>query len=41
MEILGLGQGTGSPVETTRLRTEWSRWAAAAGFGRFVGLNDW
>ncbi|HJW42487.1 MAG TPA: hypothetical protein VJ476_14820 [Rhizomicrobium sp.] len=41
MEILGIGQGTGSPVETTRLRTEWSRWAAAAGFGRFIGLNDW
>jgi|SRR6185437_927995 hypothetical protein len=41
MEILGIGQGTGSPVETIRLRSEWSRWAAAAGFGRFVGLNDW
>ncbi|HEY0107843.1 MAG TPA: hypothetical protein VGB91_17300 [Rhizomicrobium sp.] len=41
MEILGIGQGTRSPLETTRLRTEWSRWAAAAGFSRFVGLNDW
>jgi len=41
MEILGLGQGTGSPVETTRLRSEWTRWALAAGFHRFVGLNDW
>jgi hypothetical protein len=41
MEILGLGQGTRSPTETTRLRTEWSHWASAAGFGRFVGLNDW
>ncbi len=41
MEILGLGQGTGSPVETTRLRTEWTRWARDAGFGRFAGLNDW
>lgn len=41
MEILGIGQGTGSPVETTRLRSEWDRWAIAAGFRRFVGLNDW
>ncbi|MEI9990645.1 MAG: hypothetical protein WDM86_11455 [Rhizomicrobium sp.] len=41
MEILGIGQGTGSPVETIRLRSEWSRWALASGFGRFVGLNDW
>ena len=41
MEILGIGQGTGSPVETTRLRSEWSRWAQSAGFARFVGLNDW
>jgi hypothetical protein len=41
MEILGIGQGTRSPMETTRLRTEWTRWAASAGFGRFVGLNDW
>lgn len=41
MEILGLGQGTDSPLETTRLRSEWSRWASAAGFARFVGLNDW
>jgi hypothetical protein len=41
MEILGLGQGTNSPIETTRLRAEWTRWAAAAGFARFIGLNDW
>jgi hypothetical protein len=41
MEILGIGQGTGSPSETTRLRAEWARWAAAAGFARFSGLNDW
>ncbi|MEJ0027908.1 MAG: hypothetical protein WDN01_17930 [Rhizomicrobium sp.] len=41
MEILGIGQGTGSPVETIRLRTEWGRWAVASGFRRFVGLNDW
>ena len=41
MEILGLGQGTGSPTETTRLRAEWARWAVAAGFGKFLGLNDW
>ena len=41
MEILGLGQGTHSPIITARLRSEWTAWAAAAGFGRFVGLNDW
>lgn len=41
MQILGLGQGTRSPIVTTRLRSEWARWAAAAGFGRFTGLNDW
>ena len=41
MEILGLGQGTNSPIVTTRLRSEWTRWAAAAGFARFIGLNDW
>ncbi|MEJ0043765.1 MAG: hypothetical protein WDM81_16775 [Rhizomicrobium sp.] len=41
MQILGLGQGTHSPMVTTRLRGEWTRWAAAAGFGRFIGLNDW
>ena len=41
MQILGIGQGTRSPIETTRLRAEWTRWASAAGFGRFVGLNDW
>jgi hypothetical protein len=41
MEILGIGQGTNSPRETTRLRAEWTRWAASAGFARFIGLNDW
>jgi len=41
MEILGIGQGTNSPIETTRLRSEWTRWATAAGFAKFVGLNDW
>ena len=41
MQILGLGQGTRSPIVTTRLRSEWTRWAGAAGFGHFVGLNDW
>jgi len=41
MQILGLGQGTKSPIVTTRLRTEWTGWAAAAGFAHFTGLNDW
>jgi hypothetical protein len=41
LEILGLGQGADSPRLTTRLRTEWSAWAHAAGFAQFVGLNDW
>jgi hypothetical protein len=41
LQILGVGQGTRSPVETVRLRTQWTRWAQAAGFTRFVGLNDW
>jgi hypothetical protein len=41
LQILGLGQGTRSPIETVRLRSEWSRWAAAAGFAKFTGLNDW
>jgi hypothetical protein len=40
-EILGVGQGTRSPKETVRLRREWSGWAKAAGFAKFVGLNDW
>ena len=29
------------PVDTVRLRDEWTRWAHAAGFARFQGLNDW
>ncbi len=41
MQILGIGQGTHSPMETTHLRAEWTRWAAAAGFAKFLGLNDW
>jgi hypothetical protein len=41
LDILGLGQGTRSPGKTVRLRDEWTRWAHEAGFGRFVGLNDW
>ena len=41
LAIFGLGQGTGSPMMTARLRGEWSGWARAAGFGEFVGLNDW
>lgn len=41
LQILGLGQGTRSPVETVRLRREWTGWAKAAGFQRFQGLNDW
>lgn len=41
LQILGVGQGTGSPVMTMRLRSLWSRWAAAAGFAKFTGLNDW
>lgn len=41
LQILGLGQGQGSPEETKHLRAEWSRWAGAAGFQTFSGLNDW
>ncbi|HEX3673614.1 MAG TPA: hypothetical protein VHU87_05025 [Rhizomicrobium sp.] len=41
LQILGLGEGTGSPSETVRLRSEWARWARQAGFARFQGLNDW
>lgn len=41
LQILGLGQGQESPEKTKHLRSEWSRWARAAGFGSFVGLNDW
>jgi len=41
LQILGVGQGTRSPVETVRLRTQWTRWAQAAGFAKFLGLNDW
>ena len=41
LQILGLGEGDRSPSETVRLRGEWNRWAHAAGFARFQGLNDW
>jgi hypothetical protein len=41
LQILGLGEGTRSPVKTGRLRSEWTRWAREAGFARFEGLNDW
>jgi hypothetical protein len=41
LAIYGLGQGSGSPVMTARLRTEWEGWAKRAGFSRFEGLNDW
>ncbi|MGD0191573.1 MAG: hypothetical protein ABSD74_12600 [Rhizomicrobium sp.] len=41
LDIFGIGQGTRSPSKTERLRYEWTRWAQAAGFGRFSGLNDW
>jgi len=39
--IYGVGQGTGSPVLTNRLRYQWENWARLAGFARFQGLNDW
>jgi hypothetical protein len=41
LQILGVGQGTRSPSETMRLRSQWGRWAQEAGFGHFLGLNDW
>jgi hypothetical protein len=41
LQILGIGEGTRNPIKTTRLRDEWSRWAHAAGFAKFQGLNDW
>lgn len=41
LQILGLGQGTGSPKTAERLYTEWNRWARAAGFAKFSGLADW
>jgi hypothetical protein len=41
LTIYGLGQGSGSPLLTTRLRGEWEGWARQAGFARFEGLNDW
>ena len=41
LAIYGIGQGTGSPVLTARLRSQWEGWARTAGFARFEGLNDW
>jgi hypothetical protein len=41
LQILGLGEGTRSPIKTARIRAEWTRWAREAGFGKFEGLNDW
>ncbi len=39
--MLGVGQGQNSPRTTARLRRDWERWARAAGFQRFRGLNNW
>jgi hypothetical protein len=39
--ILGIGRGLNSPGDTERLVGEWQYWSQAAGFRRFVGLNDW
>ena len=41
LAIFGIGQGTGSPIATSRLRQQWDRWARSAGFARFEALNDW
>lgn len=41
LQILGIGEGTRSPVRTAHLRSEWTRWAKEAGFQKFQGLNDW
>ena len=30
LQILGLGEGTRSPVKTARIRAEWTRWARDA-----------
>ena len=39
--IFGLGQGQTSPAHTIEMRNQWQRWASAAGFATFTGLNDW
>jgi hypothetical protein len=39
--IFGLGRGQKSPARTIELRNQWRRWAQAAGFSSFTGLNDW
>jgi hypothetical protein len=41
LTIYGIGQGTGSPITTTRLRRQWGGWARSAGFTHFEALNDW
>jgi hypothetical protein len=41
LAVFGIGQGTGSPVTTSRLRQQWNGWARTAGFARFEALNDW
>lgn len=41
MQMLGIGQGGNSPELTARLKDSWGAWAEAAGFARFIGLNDW
>lgn len=41
LQILGLGQGQSSPRTTERLHGQWEKWAQAAGFKSFIGLNDW
>lgn len=41
LAIYGIGQGSGSPILTTRFRQEWENWARNAGFASFQGLNDW
>jgi hypothetical protein len=41
LAVFGIGQGTGSPITTSRLRQQWEGWARDAGFARFEALNDW
>jgi hypothetical protein len=41
LQILGVGQGTRSPTETLRLKSQWAHWSQDAGFARYSGLNDW
>ena len=39
--IFGLGRGQKSAEHTIDVRNQWQRWATAAGFTSFTGLNDW